>query len=131
MTQNSAVTFFQDKLAFEAEMGMVVKIVSEKNEAYLLLDVRSPEAFAKGHIPGARNIPRVQLAEKLAELPKDKTIITYCYHAYCFASAKAALELAKAGFTVMEMPGGFDEWEKRNHPVHVHDDGKSYIVCDC
>jgi rhodanese-related sulfurtransferase len=43
-----------------------------------LLDVRSPEEFASGHIPGATNIPVDDLRQRLAEVPKDRSIATYC-----------------------------------------------------
>lgn len=130
MNTDAAITFFEQKLQFEAEMGLVRKIADGQEMGYLILDVRSADAFHQGHIPTAVNIPRVELKERLQELPKDKIIITYCYHAYCFASAKAALELSKNGFKAMEMPGGFDEWEKREHPVHKHDNAAG-VVCDC
>ncbi len=126
----AAIAFFEQKLQYEAEMGLVRKVADGEIAGYLLLDVRSAEAYHKGHIPTAINIPRSELAEKIHELPKDTIIIVYCYHAYCFASAKAALFLAQNGLQCMEMPGGFDEWEKRQHPVHSHS-SKAEIVCDC
>ncbi len=131
MTDNqTTITYFEQKLRFEAEMSLVEKVSGGSESGYFILDVRSSEAFNKGHIPTAFNIPRAELVDRLDELPKDKTIITYCYHAYCLASAKAALELAKNGFKVMEMPGGFDEWEKRERPVHKHG-AEHGIACEC
>ena len=44
----------------------------------LLLDVRSPEEFADGHIEGARNIPVNEIRTAMASLPKDKPIVVYC-----------------------------------------------------
>jgi NADPH-dependent 2,4-dienoyl-CoA reductase/sulfur reductase-like enzyme/rhodanese-related sulfurtransferase len=44
----------------------------------VILDVRNPEEFAEGNVPGAVNIPLDNLRDRLAELPKDKDIIVYC-----------------------------------------------------
>ncbi|MBA3440827.1 MAG: rhodanese-like domain-containing protein [Pyrinomonadaceae bacterium] len=49
----------------------------EKGEA-VVVDVRSSAAFQKGHIKGARLIPAEQIASRAGELPRDKTIVTYC-----------------------------------------------------
>src|SRR5690349_8055238 len=47
-------------------------------ERAFLLDVRTPEEFTSGHIPGAVNIPIDELRSRLAELPQDRTIAAYC-----------------------------------------------------
>lgn len=52
------------------------KVASEKSKNKLILDVR--DAGMEGHISGSLNIPQAQLAEKLAEVPKDKEIIIHC-----------------------------------------------------
>jgi rhodanese-related sulfurtransferase len=44
----------------------------------LILDVRTPGEFRRGHIPGARNVPVQNLANRLGELPQDKQIVVYC-----------------------------------------------------
>jgi rhodanese-related sulfurtransferase len=44
----------------------------------LVVDVRNQAAFDQGHIPGARLIPFAEVAARTGELPRDKTIITYC-----------------------------------------------------
>ncbi len=49
----------------------------EKGEA-IVVDVRSSAAFQQGHIKGARLIPAEQIASRAGELPRDKTIVTYC-----------------------------------------------------
>lgn len=47
-------------------------------DAVLVIDVRSPEEFAAGHIAGAVNIPGSEIAGRVAELPKDRLIATVC-----------------------------------------------------
>ncbi len=48
-----------------------------KEEDYLLVDVRKPDEYEKGHIPGARLLPVGELSARLSELPQDKDIIFY------------------------------------------------------
>ena len=43
-----------------------------------VLDVRTPQEYAEGHVPGAVNVPYDQLASRLAEVPKDKDVVLYC-----------------------------------------------------
>lgn len=60
----------------------------------LLLDVRTPEEFAAGHIEGARNIPVQELAERLDELPDDRPLVVYCRSG---RRSARAVELLRAG----------------------------------
>ncbi len=64
----------------------------------LVIDVRSPEEFASGHIPGATNIPIEDLSRRIGEMQvsKDTTIVTICEHGG--RSSRAALELQKLGY---------------------------------
>ena len=48
----------------------------------LPVDIRSPEVFAKGHLPGAINFPLANLRDSLTNLPKDRKIALYCNHGY-------------------------------------------------
>jgi len=65
----------------------------------VLLDVRTPEEFAIGHIDGALNIPIDDLGARIAELAdKDNPVIVYCRSGS--RSAQAAKTLEKAGFSV-------------------------------
>ena len=81
-----------------------------------VLDVRAQEDYAKGHIPSAINLPsgKWNTAEGLS---KDKTNVVYCYSQVCHLAAKAALEFAGKGFPVMELDGGFDEWQEHDLEV--------------
>ncbi len=70
-----------------------------------LLDVRDEDEFAEGHATGAVNIPLPQLRDRLAELPKDKTLHTYCgvgQRAYY-----AVRLLAQHGFDARDISGGW------------------------
>lgn len=73
--------YFTHKLGAEKEKNEVIK--KTKGEAgageFLLLDVRSRDAFAKAHIRGAFSAPLEELGALMAQLPKDRELVTYCW----------------------------------------------------
>ena len=109
--------FFEEKTKYEIDPYTVRHIVDSKDKNYAIVDVRDADSYKKGHVPTAINVPAYELDKHIKALPKNKKMITYCYHVVCFAAPKVALRLAKKGYNVMEMIGGFDEWQKRGHPV--------------
>ena len=121
----SPVDYFSAKLAYEMTPWTLKGLVIDKNttacglkaDNLLILDVRSVDAFALGHLPTAINIPLADLAGKLATLPKDKTLVTYCSNLTCALAPKAALVLAEKGFKVMELSGGIATWTEYGFPV--------------
>jgi rhodanese-related sulfurtransferase len=111
-----AATYFEAKLAFE--IGPVeLKMGLEKGEKYQIIDLRTTELFAKGHIPGAHQSLYDNLEAKLTHLSKEVTTVVYCYDELCYLSAKAALFLAKKGYKVRELSGGWDGWVERKFAV--------------
>ncbi|HEY0549262.1 MAG TPA: DUF1259 domain-containing protein [Verrucomicrobiae bacterium] len=85
----------------------------QRSSGAVVLDVRSPEEFAKGHVPGAINIDlnATGFADKVAQLDKAKPILVNCHAGSRGAIASA--QLAKLGFkTVCNLEGGLAEWEK-------------------
>ncbi|MFK3791841.1 ArsR/SmtB family transcription factor [Pseudomonas piscis] len=76
-----------------------------------LLDVRSPEEFAQGHLPGAINIPLDELELRLAELPSEQELVAYCRGPYCVLSHNAAALLRAKGFKVRRLDEGFTDWQ--------------------
>ncbi len=112
----SAVDYFAAKLAYEMTPYSLNAALEKKIDLFVL-DVRSPEDFAKGHIPGATNIPLTDLPGKFGSLPKDKTIIAYCGNITCALAPKASLALAEKGFTVKELFGGFQTWQEKGFKV--------------
>jgi len=84
----------------------------------LVLDVRSAEEFAAGHLPNAKHIPLPELNDRLKEIEKSKSnvVITVC--ASGVRSASAAGLLAKAGFSqVFSLDGGIDSWKSQGLPT--------------
>lgn len=64
----------------------------------VLLDVRPEHEFAAGHLPGALSVPLPTLESRLADLPRDRTIVAYCRGPLCTLSAEAARRLRALGF---------------------------------
>jgi phage shock protein E len=84
----------------------------------VVLDVRTPEEFADGHIPGAINIDfnAEDFDQKLSKLDKDKTYLVHC--AAGGRSARACTKLGKMNFpNLYNLEGGMGAWEKAGKPV--------------
>ncbi|MGH8254107.1 MAG: rhodanese-like domain-containing protein [Steroidobacteraceae bacterium] len=93
-------------------------LVRLMNQGALLLDVRSAEEFAAGHIRGARSLPAAQLGDSADSLKryKDKPLVVYCEQGGSAAGAMRAL--AQLGFTqVANLRGGLRAWRAENLPV--------------
>ena len=71
----------------------------------ILLDVRTPEEFVQGHVPGARNIPVDELRGRLGEIPVDARIFCYCQVGQ--RGYLATRILLQRGFTAVNLGGGF------------------------
>jgi rhodanese-related sulfurtransferase len=106
-----AVSFFKAKLEFETGPYGVSEYI-KKDTPVTIVDLRMPENFAKGHVPGAKNIQLDELDKNLSHFDKNKTIVVYCYNITCHLAARAALHLAEKGYKVQEMVGGWQEWEQ-------------------
>lgn len=82
-----------------------------------VLDVRPPEEFAAGHVPGAINIPIQQLEKRLAELPRRKEIVAYCRGPYCLMSYDAVHLLRRKGLKARRLRDGLPEWRLAGLPT--------------
>ncbi len=85
---------------------------------HVVLDVRTPEEFKAGHVPGATNVSvgDADFAKKIATLDKSKTYLVHCAKGH--RSALATDQLTKAGFkSVIDFTGGFEAWKKAGKPV--------------
>ncbi len=93
-----------------------VKKIIDRNENYLILDVRTIDEYNEGHLVSAILIPVDELEERLNELPKNKPIIVYCRSGR--RSSKAADILLKNKFSpIYEMTGGIELWKKNGYPL--------------
>lgn len=85
----------------------------------VLLDVRPPEEYAHGHLPGARCAPFSQLEELIDELPKDRTIVATCRGPYCVFAADAVKLLRARGFTALRFEDGVGEWQAQGRSLEM------------
>ena len=82
-----------------------------------VLDVRPPDEFAAGHVPGAVNIPIHELEKRLSELPKRKEVVAYCRGPYCLMSYDAVQLLRRKGLKARRLEGGLPEWRHAGMPI--------------
>ena len=106
MPDANAIRYFQDKLAYETSPREVVAAV-KAGDKMVLVDVRRPEAFAKGHLSGAVNLMLNQLSDARGKLDPNTPIVVYDWGPASTESSRAALALAAQGYQVREMLGGF------------------------
>ena len=84
-------------------------------EAHTLIDVRTPEEYASGHIEGAVNIPVDSLQQRLDEVSRDLPVIVYCRTGN--RSAPAAQILVNAGYIQVYDLGGIQSWITAGFPI--------------
>jgi rhodanese-related sulfurtransferase len=115
----TAQVFFANKLHYETDPADVYTDMQNGVADFVLLDVRSPEAYARSHIPGAVNLPQTMInAETTAHLAPETVMVVYCWGPGCNGATKAAIKLSALGFLVKEMIGGMGYWEDRErYPV--------------
>lgn len=82
-----------------------------------VLDVRPPEEFAAGHVPGAINIPVHELEKRIKELPRRREVVAYCRGPYCLMSYDAVSVLRKKGIKARRLEAGMPEWRAAGMPV--------------
>ncbi|MDN5851721.1 MAG: metalloregulator ArsR/SmtB family transcription factor [Actinomycetia bacterium] len=85
----------------------------------LLIDVRSTEEYAKGHLPGAISIPLSDLNDRIDEVPDDADIVAYCEGPYCLASARAVRLLLESGHNATRIEGGLARWVRSGGDLTV------------
>ena len=80
-------------------------------EDFFLIDVREPEEYEAGHIPGALLFPLHLLEERIKGIRHDRALVVYCQHGV--RSKVASLTLLRLGFTnVAMLHGGYAAWQE-------------------
>ena len=94
----------------QISMDEAVKMMKDEKD-YIILDVRRPDEFAEGHIPGAINVPNEEIGTaEIAELPdKSQLILVYCRSGR--RSKEASEKLVKLGYTNIVEFGGILDYE--------------------
>jgi queuine tRNA-ribosyltransferase len=84
-----------------------------------ILDVREPDEVAKARVDGTQHIPLGDLAERLGEVPRDRTVYVMCHAGP--RSAKATQYLEAQGIDAVNITGGIVEWYRAGLPVTITD----------
>ncbi|HEY9148093.1 MAG TPA: metalloregulator ArsR/SmtB family transcription factor [Gammaproteobacteria bacterium] len=82
-----------------------------------VLDVRPPEEYAAGHLPGAINIPLAELEEHLDELDPEHEVIAYCRGPHCILAFDAVARLRERGLSARRLQDGYPEWKMSGLPT--------------
>ena len=118
---NVAHEHFAAEFTFETDCYDVHEALA-KGADFVLLDVRGPALYAKGHVPGAINLPHGKIIRsKLAEWPEETLFVTYCAGPHCNGAARGALRLADLGRPVKIMAGGLTGWIDEGFELAVGD----------
>ena len=107
-----ALAHFQKLLAYETDCWDVHTALAAGHPGFVLLDVRGPDAYAAGHVPGAVSLPHRRINERnLASYEKDVLFVVYCSGPHCNGADRAAVALARLGRPVKKMIGGVTGWK--------------------
>jgi rhodanese-related sulfurtransferase len=113
-----AVRHFETEFTFETDCWDTHEALEGPNPGFVLLDVRGPALYNKGHIAGAVNLPHGKIvATKMADYPPGTMFVTYCAGPHCNGASRGALRLARLGFPVKIMSGGVTGWLDEGFPL--------------
>jgi rhodanese-related sulfurtransferase len=110
LAKQRAVRFFEERLAYTLGPAELDHARKERTDL-IIVDVRAPEAYLKGHIPSAVNLPRERW-NTFEGLDKAKDHVLYCYTQQCHLAPEACLKFARAGYRVRELEGGWQAWRE-------------------
>ena len=106
-----ALAHFEAEFTFETDCWDTHAAMSSGEPGFVLLDVRGPDLYARGHVPGAVNLPHAKIiASKMEAYPADTLFVVYCAGPHCNGAARAAVRLARLGRPVKLMAGGVTGW---------------------
>lgn len=86
----------------------------QQGEPVTVIDVRSPDKFAAGHVPGAINIPLKEIQAAKPDIPEDRPVVTYCGGG---SSGPAAAEEMEAYGYDSKVMQGFRYWKSTSLPI--------------
>lgn len=110
--------YFKARLEANISPMEYVKEANENPEKYLLVDVRvGPSHIRNEKIQSSVEMPLDEFIERISELPKNKSIIVYCWDVWCTLASKAAIILLENGYDAKELYGGLESWKTLNLPI--------------
>lgn len=109
---SDSLRHFERLFTFETDCWDVHEAMKNGNYDFVLLDVRSPQLFQTGHVPGAVNLPHGRINERnLDAYASDTLFVVYCGGPHCNGADRAAVNLARLGRKVKKMIGGIEGWK--------------------
>ncbi len=127
-----ALMHFSNRLTFETDCSDVYSSHEAGEIDFVLIDVRGPLAYERGHVPGAINIPtRLLTLDSLGSYPPGTLFVVYCAGPHCNGANKAAVKLAALGYPVKEMIGGVTGWLDEGFQLSVAQVAHAPIGCAC
>ncbi len=90
-----------------------------RDDLVTVLDVRPPEEYAAGHLPGAINIPLGELEQHLGNLQTSKDVVAYCRGPHCVLAFDAVARLREQGINARRLDGGLPEWKLEGLPIEI------------
>jgi rhodanese-related sulfurtransferase len=123
----------RSRLRFETDCWDVHEGLRAPQPDFVLVDVRSREAFERGHVPGAVPVPRRTITrETLRGYGAETLFVTYCDGPHCNGSTRAAIAFAELGYRVKEMIGGVTGWLDEGFQLEVGaGELAATAVCGC
>ncbi|HEY0334912.1 MAG TPA: rhodanese-like domain-containing protein [Stenotrophomonas sp.] len=116
----AAITHFQSQFAFETDCWDTHQALASGAPGFVLLDVRGPDLFVRGHVPGALNLPHAKIiGSRLQAWAEGTLFVVYCAGPHCNGAARAAVRLARLGRPVKLMAGGITGWIDEGFPLQV------------
>jgi rhodanese-related sulfurtransferase len=116
----AALEHFEKLLAFETDCWDVHAAFARGRPDFILLDVRSPESFNAGHVPGAVSLPHRRINERnLAVYAADTLFVVYCAGPHCNGADRGAVRLARLGRRVKKMIGGITGWKEEGFKLET------------
>jgi rhodanese-related sulfurtransferase len=119
---DKAATHFGTAFEYETDCADVYDAISKAQKDFVLFDVRSPELYAKGHVPSAINMPHGKIVEvKLRDYPMETLFVVYCAGPHCNGAHRGAERLAKLQRPVKLMIGGITGWLDEGYSLATGD----------
>lgn len=88
-----------------------------RDDLVTVIDVRPPEEYASGHVPGAVNVPLAELESHLQHFEPGQEIVAYCRGPHCVLAFDAVARLREKGLKARRLEDGYPEWKTAGLPV--------------
>lgn len=97
----------------------IAEAARRRDGGTFVVDVREPDEYVDGHVPGAPLIPLATVPDRIGDLPRDEQILVICKSGG--RSHRAAEFLRAQGFDAVNVAGGTMAWIEAGHPVETGD----------